>query len=234
MKLRYINYISILVILAVLGITSCAFFNKFHKESRWESLFNGKNLEGWIQKNGTATYRVEDGAIIGKTTKGSPNSFLCTENEYSDFDLTFEVILYDNDLNSGVQVRSKTFEPRNGQDFGQVSGPQVEIMTSINNGGSSGYIWGEGMNRGWISPVSKKKRHKVFKDNEWNSFRILAVGARIQTWINGEQIDDVTDEEAFKTNPKGFIGLQVHGIPLERDRGPLQVAWRNIQIKALK
>ena len=42
----------------------------------WVSLFDGETLNGWIQKNGTATYRVEDGTIVGKTAKGSPNSFL--------------------------------------------------------------------------------------------------------------------------------------------------------------
>ena len=43
------------------------------------ALFNGKNLDGWTQRNGTATDRVEDGAIVGKTKEGSPNSFLCTD-----------------------------------------------------------------------------------------------------------------------------------------------------------
>ena len=41
------------------------------------SLFDGKTLAGWTQKNGTATYRVEGGTIAGQTTKGSPNSFGC-------------------------------------------------------------------------------------------------------------------------------------------------------------
>ncbi len=58
-------------------------------EDGWVSLFDGKTLNGWIQKNGTATYRVEDGAIVGRTTPGSANSFLCTANEYGDFELEF-------------------------------------------------------------------------------------------------------------------------------------------------
>ena len=32
----------------------------------WIPLFDGKSLDGWTQKNGTATYRVEDGTIVGK------------------------------------------------------------------------------------------------------------------------------------------------------------------------
>ena len=57
----------------------------------WVDLFNGKNLNGWIQKNGTATYRIEGDAITGKTNEGSPNSFLCTKKLYGDFELEFEI-----------------------------------------------------------------------------------------------------------------------------------------------
>ncbi len=45
----------------------------------WVSLFNGKDLTGWKQINGTATYAVEDGAIVGTTAVGKANSFLCSE-----------------------------------------------------------------------------------------------------------------------------------------------------------
>ena len=79
----------------------------------WVALFDGKSLEGWTQRNGTATYRVEDGAIVGKTNEGSPNSFLCTDKPYGDFELEFEVKV-DNRLNSGVQIRSQTRGGRSG------------------------------------------------------------------------------------------------------------------------
>jgi len=62
----------------------------FASEDDWKSLFNGENLDGWVQKNGKADYWVEDGMIIGQTTKGSPNSFLCTKKDYDDFELVFE------------------------------------------------------------------------------------------------------------------------------------------------
>ena len=60
-------------------------------EGEWVKLFDGKTLDGWVQKNGTATYRVEDGTITGETAEGSPNSFLCTKRDYSDFELEFDV-----------------------------------------------------------------------------------------------------------------------------------------------
>ena len=61
-------------------------------KSKWISLFDGKTLKGWTQRNGTATYKVEDGGVIvGTTVEGSPNSFLCTDELYTDFELEFEV-----------------------------------------------------------------------------------------------------------------------------------------------
>src|SRR5690606_22375246 len=61
------------------------------EQEDWVNLFDGKSLDGWIQKNGTAAYRIEGDAIVGKTTEGSPNSFLCTEKEYGDFAMEFDV-----------------------------------------------------------------------------------------------------------------------------------------------
>ena len=70
------------------------------------------------------------------------------------------------------------------------------------------------------------------KDGDWNEYRIVAKGARIQTWINGEAVEDLTDEAKFQSHPKGFIALQVHGIGA--GQGPYSVQWRNIKIKELK
>lgn len=199
------------------------------KGKDWVSLFNGKNVKGWIQKNGEASYRVEDGMIIGKTVKGSPNSFLCTEKEYANFELEVEVKLLNNELNSGIQIRSQTKAPENGEKFGRVNGPQVEIEASGEKGAEAGYIYGEASG-GWMTPEAKLIPHKTFKDGEWNKYRIVANGARIQVWINGTQVSDLVDEAKFESHPKGFIGLQVHGVG---DRGPFEVAWKNIKIKVL-
>lgn len=194
-------------------------------EAPWKSLFDGETLEGWEQRNGTASYRIEDGAIIGKTNEGSPNSFLCTKELYGDFELEFEVKV-DNALNSGVQIRSQSKDGN-----GRVNGPQVEIEASGDKGAEAGYVYGEATGRGWLTSKEDLKPHKQFRDGEWNHFRILAKGARIQSWINGRQISDLTDEEIFKTHAKGFIGLQVHGIG--KGKGPYEVAWKNLRIRVL-
>ena len=105
---------------------------------KYVPIFDGKTLKGWTQLNGTATYRVEKGVIIGKTKVGSPNSFLCSDKLYDNFDLQFDVKV-DNGLNSGVQIRSQT----RGGPKGRVNGPQIEIESSGKNGAESGYIYGE-------------------------------------------------------------------------------------------
>ena len=200
----------------------------------WITLFDGETLNGWSQRNGYATYRVEDGTILGRTSPGSPNSFLCTTTNFGDFELEFEVKV-DDGLNSGVMIRSaqkpeSTGSGRN-ERAGRVYGPQVEIESSGADGAESGYVYGEATGRGWLTPEDKLIPHKTMRDGEWNSYRIVANGVRIQTWINGKAIEDISDEEIFKTHPGGFIGLQVHGI--RQGTGPYEVAWRNIRVKPL-
>lgn len=197
-----------------------------HKEAKgWTDLFNGKDLTGFSQKNGTATFKAKDGTIVGTTAKGSPNSFLCTDKLYGDFELTFEVKVH-NSLNSGVMIRSQT---KGNTPEGRVNGPQVEIEASGAKGAESGYIYGEACG-GWMTPKKLLVPHKHFKDGEWNKYRILAKGPRIQVWINDEQISDLADKDKYEIYPKGFIGLQVHGVG---KRGPFDVAWKNLKIREL-
>ncbi len=185
----------------------------------WKSIFNGQDLSGWSQKNGLATYAAEDGAVVGRTAKNSPNSFLCSERDYGDFELTFEVMV-DRELNSGVQIRSKSLPEK---DNGRVHGPQVEIESAQ---GVAGYVYGEATGRGWLSPHQRPS--DVMKDKQWNRFAIRAVGPRIQTWINGRAIEDISDPDSYLS---GFIGLQVHGVG---DRGPFEVRWRDLRIREVK
>ena len=191
------------------------------------SLFDGKTLKGWTQRNGTATYRVEDECIVGTTAVGSPNSFLCSDRDYSDFELKFEVKV-DAALNSGVQVRSQT----RGGPTGRVNGPQVEIEASGQKGAEAGYLYAEAAG-GWMTPKGKRSPHKHFKDGEWNAYRVLAIGPIIKVWINDEQISDLTHAEMYKSHPRGFIALQVHGIG-KKTGGPFTVSWRKIELRELR
>lgn len=228
---------SLLLATALLGFSAAAVFADKAEEG-WTSLFNGKDLTGWTQLNGTATYTIEDGGIIaGKTNEGSPNSFLCTDKTYGDFELEFEVKV-DDGLNSGVQIRSRTKEKDSGEGknekAGRVYGPQVEIESGP---AQAGWIYGEATEFKWLSEQPKSEDPKVnqndlMKNGEWNQFRVVAKGNNIKTWIKGQPVADLTHDGIFELNPDGFIGLQVHGI--KAGEGPFEVRWRNIRIKELK
>lgn len=208
------------------------------EKDEWISLFDGKSLDGWSVHSGFAKYRVEDDAIVGSTVKGSPNTFLCTDREYGDFILEFEVLL-DPRLNSGVQIRSKiakeemvfVFTGRNGKPRSRtipadrVYGYQVEIATE--KGGSSGSIYDEARRAFMLASTnSDPVASKAFKDGRLNKFRIECKGDRIRTWINDIPCVDLRDS----MTSRGVIGLQVHGV---RDDAPTyEVRWRNIRIKA--
>jgi len=186
----------------------------------WQDLFDGETLSGWVQRGGQAIYKVEDGAIVGITVPNTPNSFLCTEKTYGDFilELDFKV---DPALNSGVQIRSQSLPEY--QD-GRVHGYQVEIDPSAR--AYTGGIYDEAR-RGWLVDLKENEEaRKAFKQNEWNHFRIEAVGETIQTWLNGVPAASLKDS----MTPSGFIALQVHATQSEQ---PMEVRWRNIRIRDL-
>jgi hypothetical protein len=206
------------------------------KDKPFKPLFDGKTLAGWEVCNGQATYKVEKGVIVGTTVPGSPNSFLCTTREYGDFVLEFDVLV-DPALNSGVQIRSHRYaaETRvrtlNGTEYvdrvqkpGRFYGYQVEIATE--KSGASGGIYDEAR-RGWLANISSDpSASKAFKDNQWNRYRVEAMGDRIQTWINGVKCADLVDA----ADQSGFIGLQVHAYTGDK---PAQVRFRKLRIQDL-
>ena len=187
----------------------------------WTNLFNGKDLTGWKQLNGEAKYSVENGVIVGTTVLNTPNSFLCTEKNYSDF--IFEVdLLVEENMNSGIQFRSESKPEYNN---GRVHGYQCEVDPS--DRAWSGGIYDEAR-RGWLYTLElNPKAQSALKMDEWNHYRIECIGNSIKTWLNGvacaEVIDDMT--------PVGFIALQVHSIGNDKEKEGHQIKWRNIRIK---
>ena len=205
-------------------------------------LFDGKSTDGWIQRGGKASYRVEEGCIVGRTVLKEPNSFLCPPKEYGDFILEYEYKV-DPKLNSGVQIRSQCFDEEtrvehNGKTIKvapkRVHGYQIEI----DNEPKRARFWAAGLYeegcRGWIFPgfgggdakAFSEQGAKVTKVEDWNKVRVECRGDSIKTWLNGEPRVDAKDARVAK----GFIGFQVHG----SKEADLQVRWRNIRIQELK
>ena len=204
----------------------------------WETLFNGKDIDNWEKKGGAATYKVEDGCIVGTTKPNTPNTFLCPPKKYGDFELTFDVKC-DPALNSGVQIRSisnkdevpatlegadkkKALNKANGK---SLFGPQVEIAA---NGNAAG-VWFEGVG-GWLLDPKPELTNKTYKKTDWNSYRVLVKGEHIQVWVNGTQISDGKDTRTHFKN--GRLGFQVHGVGKRTE--PLSVRWKNIKIRTVE
>jgi len=205
--------IPFIVFLFLLNFTASA------QEAEWETLFDGSSFDNFTQLNGSAEYRIEDGAMVGISKRKTPNSFMATKKLYTDFILEFEVKV-DNGLNSGVQFRSNSFP-----NFikGRVHGYQCEIETSPRKW--AGGIYDEARN-GWLYPLTlNPKGQQAFITGQWNQYRIEAIGNEIRSYVNEIQCANLVDP----TTAKGFIAFQVHSIGKPEDEGK-KVRWKNIRL----
>ena len=192
------------------------------QKTAWAPLFDGKTLKGWKQLNGQAKYEVKEGVIVGSAVANTPNSFLTTEKEYGDFIFECEVNV-DEGLNSGIQFRSLSKPEYNN---GRVHGYQMEIDATDRD--FSGGIYDEAR-RGWlyIPEINPKAKGVFLRNNQWNKYRIEAIGNSIRTFVNGVEIGHVIDDMTLS----GFICLQVHSIGNRKQDEGKQVRWRNVRIQ---
>ena len=206
-------------LLALFALASTAFAED-------KNLFNGKDLTGW---KGLDFWSVEDGCIVGRTTKEKPtkgNTFLVYKDEVADFELTFKYKIVGG--NSGVQYRSKVVDEKGYV----VAGYQADFEAGKTYSGILYEEKGRGIlaQRGQktvIKDGEKPGKAKVevtgevgksaeiqakIKAEDWNEYRIVAQGGHLQHFINGVQTVDVTDETAVGAK-KGILALQLHAGP---------------------
>jgi hypothetical protein len=175
------------------------------------SMFNGKDLEGWVQ-HGEEKWYVENGELICESGPKAEYGYLSTAKDYKDFELSLE-FLQEADGNSGVFIRS-VFEGT------KVSGWQVEVAPL---GMHTGGVY-ESYGRGWLVKPDPEKE-KALKVGEWISMKIRVVGGSITSWLNGTQMIHLEDEKIAQG--EGAIALQIH------DGGGIKVRWRNIELVSL-
>lgn len=211
--------------IAVVSIAFC-FSSTFADD--WTSLFDGNSLDGWKPSRDNTQFAIADGVILA--TSSNQTGFLHTIERYGDFELKLEVKLHDTDLNSGVQIRTALTRTNDaGKVRPSIHGPQVDIGKSP---GRSGHLFNQG-NGAWITPKEDLLRNEQMINGKWNKLRVLAVGPRIQTWINGKQVADVTNDAVYATYPAGVIALQVHGVRKSPEKAR-HVAFRSIRIRKLQ
>ncbi len=214
-------------------VTGCLISASRAAEAGWAPLFDGKSLEGWVQRGGKAEYRIENGVVIGRCVPNTPNSFLCSKRDYTNFVLELEFKV-DPGLNSGVQIRSQYLEQPTSFEWKgrqikvparRVHGLQVEIDPSAR-------AWTAGIQeegaRAWLNDLKNNEpARQAFKKNDWNQLRIDCRDDAIKTWLNNVPAADLHDHRV----PAGFIALQVHGVGARTN--VLEVQFRNLRIKEL-
>ncbi|REK10270.1 MAG: DUF1080 domain-containing protein [Planctomycetota bacterium] len=169
-----------------------------------KTLFNGQDLSGW--SGNESLWSVEDGQIVGRTSGLKQNEFLKSDLVLGDFRLRCQVQLVDNRGNSGIQFRSEVLPD------GLVKGYQADIGA------------------GWWGKLYEEHGRALLWDKSgeshvqpgWNTYEILAVGDKIQTWINGELCVDLVDPVGAK---RGILALQLHS------GGPTEVRFKDFDVK---
>ncbi len=221
------------LILAAVTVTAGA------EEAR--SLFDGKTLNGW--KGNPDVWSVKDGALTATLSAGQfkYNTFLIwqegdQDGVVSDFELTCKYKMVGN--NSGIQYRSKVIDA---EKF-ILGGYQADIDASLKYSGINYEEKGRGIlaQRGQRVTIAADGMKKVeqFGDadelgkkirvDDWNDYRVVAQGNRLQHFINGELMSEVIDEQSDKASTAGVLGFQAH-------QGPaMEVQFKDILLKTLK
>lgn len=182
------------------------------RKTKEVDLFNGVDLKGW-EIYGTEKWYVDNGLLVCESGPDKQYGYLATREYYDDFDLTVDFKQLANG-NSGVFFRS-FIEPG-----AIINGWQVEVAPK---GMDTGGIY-ESYGRGWLVQIPDEKEN-ILKPGDWNTLRILVKGDNVETWLNGEQMVDLSDPKIGKA--QGRIALQIH------DGGGIKVQWKNLKLKTL-
>jgi len=206
-------------------------------EDGFESLFDGKSMDGW--KGKAEFWSVEDGALTGTTTPENPtkgNTFLIYQgDDVADFELRLKFKIEGG--NSGIQYRSVHLGDS------VVSGYQADIDAA---GKWVGILYeekGRGIlaKRGEHVKVDSDGKKSVIaktaaeaeiaasiKKDDWNEYVLIAKGNELTQKLNGLVTIKLTDEQEDKRKASGILALQLHQGP------PMKVQFKDIQLKRLK
>ena len=191
------------------------------QEPGFVSLFNGRDLAGWM--GDTAGYSVEDGVLVCRKEGGGN---LYYEKPFSDFILRFSFRMEPGG-NNGVGIRA---EP--GKDAAYY-GMEIQILDDYapNWARLQPYQY-----HGSIYGVVAARRGALKFAGEWNEEEIHVEGSRVRVTLNGTVIVDADLEQVGRPetldkrphpglfNRTGHIGFLGHGTRIE---------FRDIRIREL-
>ena len=192
----------------------------------WESLFNGRDLTGWVDVNTSPeTWSVEDGELV---CTGLPIGVMRSAKQYENFILEVEWMHLEAGRNSGVFIWSEgTPYP----DKKLPKGVEVQMLENdfykIHNR-DRGYVSGElfgsmGLEVVPDNPRGARSMSTEYRCNgkgEWNKYVVVAVDGVVKLSINGKFVNGLRETE----RRKGYLCLESEGAPIR---------FRNIRILEL-
>jgi hypothetical protein len=139
----------------------------------WQSLFDGKALEGWREAGfkGHAAVRVEEGAMV--LDAGSPMTGATWTGAFpkSDYEIRFEA----------VRLKGNDF-------FASLTFPVGESFCTWVTGGWGGDIVGLSSIDGWDAADNETRMYFTFEAGRWYRFRLQVTAERIQGWIDDKPV----------------------------------------------
>ncbi len=189
-------------------------------EPGFRLLFDGKSLAGW--EGDEKVFRIRDGAVVAGSLeqKIAHNDFLCSKEQFGDFELRLQAKLAGKGQNAGVQFRSERVP-----NHFEVSGYQCD-MGSAGGRPIWGWLYDESRRKKFLALADAERLTEAVKADDWNDLVIRCEGPRVQIWVNGFQTVDYTEADD-KVSRRGVIGLQIHG------GEPAEASYRKVRIKEL-
>lgn len=187
-------------------------------------LFNGTDLSGWVNVNGSLeTWTVSDGMIH---CDGQPVCALRTEKQYENFILEAEWRHLKSGGNAGIFIWASAL-PAPGQPFLRA----IEVQVLDHGYGTSDWYTTDGdvfaIHGTTMKPFPPSKGMRSFPTEkrskgspEWNHYRVTCQDGTLRLAVNGKDVSGGTD---FVWR-KGYLGLESEGSPVD---------WRNVRIKEL-
>src|SRR6476659_4041919 len=197
------------------------------KDHGFQPMFNGKNLDGWVNVNcHPSTFFVKDGEII---TTGKPTGFLRTDKQYENFELELDWMHVNKKdvANSGLFVWGDPI-PAVGTPY--TRGIEVQVLINYpkvdwaTNHGDIFSIHGAHCKPDRPHPKGMERclpsEERVKGGGDWNHYKVIANNGAIKLHVNGKEVSGVS-----KCTPrKGYLALESEGA---------ECRFRNLKIKEL-
>ena len=206
---------------------------KTASESAWVSLFNGKDLTGWVDVNTSeTTWKAVNGELH---CTGLPIGVMRSEKMYENFILEIEWKHMKKKGNSGVFLWCDAIPGKNRLPSGmEVQMLELDYINRPNGKKlDPSFISGELFAAGKMKatpdnprasapngPRSESKEYRCKGVGEWNQYTIVAINGTVNLCINGKFVNSIRNS----TQKKGYLCLEAEGS---------EVRFRNIRIQEL-